>query len=239
MGKVKPDLAGAYVSKVGGVAYYIKDGVNYVRSLSKSGYKSNTPLQAGVKARFKSASQMAGQMKEIAKVVRWTGILDTETDWKVENHGVNGRSIPHTVSTVKFACQQVRDWHRKPNSVWLLVMLGTNDLLENPDFTAADVAKRMERFLKRMMEEAGLASRKMRLRLIAPPAMQEGQWVDRPELLTESRNLGKEYKRIAKRLGIAFTDASGWEIPTIYDGVHFTKEGHRIFAENIRKELNI
>ena len=37
MGKVKPDLAGAYVSKVGGVAYYIKDGVNYVRSLSKSG----------------------------------------------------------------------------------------------------------------------------------------------------------------------------------------------------------
>lgn len=45
-----------------------KDGVNYVRSLSKSGYKSNTPLQAGVKARFKSASQMAGQMKEIAKV---------------------------------------------------------------------------------------------------------------------------------------------------------------------------
>ena len=138
------------------------------------------------------------------KEVRWTGILDTETDWKVENHGVNGRSIPHTVSTVKFACQQVRDWHRKPNSVWLLVMLGTNDLLENPDFTAADVAKRMERFLKRMMEEAGLA-----------------------------------YKRIAKRLGIAFTDASGWEIPTIYDGVHFTEEGHRIFAENIRKELNI
>ena len=63
------------------------------------------------------------------KEVRWTGILDTETDWKVENHGVNGRSIPHTVSTVKFACQQVRDWHRKPNSVWLLVMLGTNDLL--------------------------------------------------------------------------------------------------------------
>ena len=85
------------------------------------------------------------------KEVRWTGILDTETDWKVENHGVNGRSIPHTVSTVKFACQQVRDWHRKPNSVWLLVMLGTNDLLENPDFTAADVAKRMERFLKRKL----------------------------------------------------------------------------------------
>lgn len=79
----------------------------------------------------------------------------------------------------------------------------------------------------------------MRLRLIAPPAMQEGQWVDRPELLTESRNLGKNIKGLQSCIGIAFTDASGWEIPTIYDGVHFTKEGHRIFAENIRKELNI
>lgn len=173
------------------------------------------------------------------KDVRWTGILETETAWKIENHGVNGRSIPHTVSTVKFVCDQVRDWHRRPNSVWLWVMLGTNDLLENPDFTAADVAKRMERFLKRLMEEAGLASRKMKLRLIAPPAMKEGAWVDRPELLTESRNLGKEYQRIARRVGVAFTDASGWEIPTIYDGVHFTEEGHRMFAEKIREEIKI
>ena len=106
-------------------------------------------------------------------------------------------------------------------------------------FTAADVAKRMERFLKRMMEEAGLASRKMRLRLIAPPAMQEGQWVDRPELLTESRNLGKEYKRIAKRLGIAFTDASDGKSRQFTMEFILRKKDTVFFAENIRKELNI
>ena len=62
-------------------------------------------------------------------------------------------------------------------------MLGTNDLLENPDFTAADVAKRMERFLKRMMEEAGLVSRKMRLRLFDRTAGNAGRTgVGRPEL---------------------------------------------------------
>lgn len=90
------------------------------------------------------------------KEVRWTGILDTETDWKVENHGVNGRSIPHTVSTVKFACQQVRDWPRKPEfgmasgNAWNKIFWKIRIL------QPADVAKRMERFLKRMMEEAGL-----------------------------------------------------------------------------------
>lgn len=173
------------------------------------------------------------------KEIRWTGILDEETAWNVENHGVNGRSIPHTVSTVKFACEQVRKWHRHPNSVWLWVMLGTNDLLENPEFTAADVAKRMERFLKRLMEEAGFSSRKMRLRLIAPPHLQKGEWVDSERVYEESRRLGAEYKRTAERLGIAFTDAGQWEIPTIYDGVHFTEEGHKIFAEEIRRELKI
>lgn len=177
--------------------------------------------------------------KRFPKEIRWTGILDSQTDWTIENHGVCGRCIPHNVSTVKFACEQVRDWQRRPGNVWLWVMLGTNDLLENPDFTAKDVAKRMEHFLKRFMEEPGFTSRKMRLRLIAPPAMNEGEWVNRPGLLSESRNLGKEYRRSAERLGIAFTNANEWDIPTIYDGVHFTEEGHRIFAENIRKELNI
>ena len=74
----------------------------------------------------------------------------------------------------------------------------------------------------------------MRLRLIAPPAMQEGQWVDRPELLTESCNLGKEYKGLPKRLGIAL------QMPVDGKSRQFTmefilEEGHRIFAENIRK----
>ena len=45
MGKIKPDLAGAYVSKVGGVAYYIKDGVNYVRSLSRANINPILPCR--------------------------------------------------------------------------------------------------------------------------------------------------------------------------------------------------
>ena len=167
---------------------------------------------------------------------RWTGIIQNSGLYDVVNLGENGREIPSDQWELNELTEILR---REGDFDLLAVMLGTNDLLENPDFTAVDVAKRMERFLKRLMEEAGLASRKMKLRLIAPPAMQEGAWADRPELLTESRNLGKEYQRIARRVGVAFTDASGWEIPVIYDGVHFTEDGHRIFVEKIREEIRI
>lgn len=68
MGRIKPDLAGAFAKRVGGAAYYWKNGVNYVRSLSKGEYTSNTPQQAEVRAKFTSASQVAAYVKDIAKV---------------------------------------------------------------------------------------------------------------------------------------------------------------------------
>lgn len=68
MGKIRPDLVGAFVNKIGGATYYLRDGVNYVRSLSKEEYTSNTPRQAEVRAKFASASQVAAHVKDIAKV---------------------------------------------------------------------------------------------------------------------------------------------------------------------------
>ena len=37
--------------------------------------------------------------------------------------------------------------------------------------------------------------------------------------------------------GIGFVDAGAWKIPLAFDGVHFTENGHRIFAENLYKYL--
>lgn len=67
--------------------------------------------------------------------------------------------------------------------------------------------------------------------------MEYGAWVDEERLYQESRQLGEEYKKVAERLGIGFTDAGKWDIPVVYDGVHFSEKGHHIFAQNIQEEI--
>ena len=168
---------------------------------------------------------------------RWTGILESETDWKIENHGICGRCIPHTESQIRFACEQLKDWQDKTEPVEMWIMLGTNDLLQESRFTAEDVALRMETFLGKIMSEPPVSSGKIRLRLISPPWMEYGAWVNEERLYRESRRLGDEYRKVAERLGIGFTDAGKWEIPVVYDGVHFSEKGHHIFAENIKNIL--
>ena len=42
---------------------------------------------------------------------------------------------------------------------------------------------------------------------------------------------------LAQRLGVAFGDTAGWDIPLLFDGVHFSPEGHHRFAEHLAKLL--
>ena len=45
------------------------------------------------------------------------------------------------------------------------------------------------------------------------------------------------YWHLAGRLGILFAGADRWEIPLAYDGVHFTEQGHRAFAQALFETL--
>lgn len=144
---------------------------------------------------------------------RWTGILESEIDWKIEDHGICGRCIPHTGSQIRFACEQLRDWQDMDAPVQLWIMLGTNDLLQERQFTAEDTAQRMEAFLKKIMAEPAVSDGKITLRLIAPARMEYGVWVDEERLYLESRRLGEAYRKVAERMEIEFTDAGKWEIP--------------------------
>ena len=70
-----------------------------------------------------------------------------------------------------------------------------------------------------------------------PPAMKRGAWVEKDSLCLESEHLGGEYRRIAEKLKIRFTDAGKWGVQVVFDGVHFSEEGHRKFAAGMLKEL--
>lgn len=41
------------------------------------------------------------------------------------------------------------------------------------------------------------------------------------------------YRDLAALCGVSFCDASGWDIPVVFDGVHFSEQGHRRFAEQL------
>ena len=69
--------------------------------------------------------------------------------------------------------------------------------------------------------------------------MKRGAWVPTDELVTESIQLAEEYKFLAEKLNIPFVDTREWNMELTFDGVHFTEDGHHVFAENLGKELRL
>lgn len=148
---------------------------------------------------------------------RWVDILAAETGWSVCNMGQNGREIPATAPFLP------------TNTDLLIVMLGTNDLLQGK--SPEQAAERLERFL------SGISLDRSKILVIAPPPVKRGAWVPDQQLIDDSHTFSQLCQTLAEQLGIRFADARKWDIPLAYDGVHFTEQGHRAFAAGLLEEL--
>ena len=153
---------------------------------------------------------------------RWVDLLAQRSGWEVLNAGENGREIPRTAGELRRFAQLLSGC--QPVDL-LLVMLGGNDLLQGAD--AAGVAVRMEAFLTQ------IPLPREQIVLIGPPPVKPGAWVTEERLLADSVGLAAAYQALSQKLGTRFVDAGGWEIALTFDGVHFSEEGHRTFAENL------
>ena len=151
---------------------------------------------------------------------RWVDILTKQTGWEIINTGANGREIPRNSYALRLLNEHA------PVDI-LLVMLGTNDLLQLDTPEAA--AERMEGFLS--------SADPRKVVLVAPPAMVWGEWVQDEELIADSRRLAQLYEALSIRLGIRFLNADAWNIPLAFDGVHFTQAAQEVFADALAKEL--
>ena len=154
----------------------------------------------------------------------WTELLHNSGD-QVANCGQNGLDIAtclEALESVETLLARAKPLDR------LLVMLGTNDILNGA--SAEKSTQRMEQLLQYIVPRLDGT----KLLLIAPPLIQLGAWVQEERLLTESQKLCEAYCDLAEKLGVAFTDASAWDIPLAFDGVHFTQEGHVAFAEGLK-----
>lgn len=85
--------------------------------------------------------------------VRWTALLQAQ-GWDIFNAGQNGRSIPRNGWEIETLAQLIR--RHQPDIV--TVMLGSNDLLQDPALSAAGCGERMKRFLKALLEQTPPAS---------------------------------------------------------------------------------
>ena len=148
---------------------------------------------------------------------RWVDILATETGWTVCNMGQNGREIPSVVPALP------------ADTDLLIVMLGTNDLLQGQ--SPEQAAERLERFL------TGVSLDRSKILLIAPLPVTLGAWVPSPQLIEDSHAFAQLCQTLAERLGIRFADAGKWDVSLAYDGVHFTEQGHKNFAAGLLEEL--
>lgn len=148
---------------------------------------------------------------------RWVDILAEETGWTVRNLGENGREIP--ASAPVFSA----------DTDLLIVMLGTNDLLQGCSPERA--AERVEHFL------SALSMDQSKILLIAPPPVTLGAWVPNQQLIENSRTFARLCQTLAERMGLRFADAGKWNISLAYDGVHFTEQGHRAFVAGLLEEL--
>ena len=151
--------------------------------------------------------------------VRWTDRLEGHD---VINCGLNGMTVPRDHGR---SAERIRS--SAPDLV--TVMLGTNDLLSG--LSAAEITGRMEAFLD------SLSAAGRPLMLISPPVLQHGEWVTDDCYVKESRKLGGMYRGLADRKRCLFADAGEWDIETAFDGVHFSPEGHAVFAQKLNEIL--
>ena len=156
--------------------------------------------------------------------IRWTGIVKKalEEEASLLEDGLNGRPLPSLP----------RDEH-KLNSILsylepgdlLVVMLGTNDIAYSfPPEPEVPIDK-MDDLLRWLKENASGID----ILIIAPPCPR----VEHSAFYDMSLIMNKGFEDLCKDYGFLFADAEQWGIDLQYDGIHFSEEGHRRFAENI------
>ena len=156
--------------------------------------------------------------------VRWATMVKSALpdSYEVIEEGMNGRMLPgveHGYFVELLSGLASEDT--------VVMMLGTNDVLLSyrPDVT--QIADKMERILSYVKKNfAG------KFIMIAPPLI-EAVEPDLKAYRDASIEMNQRFMELAKRYEIPALDASEWNITMGYDGVHFTVEGHKRFAEKM------
>jgi lysophospholipase L1-like esterase len=185
---------------------------------------------------------------------RWPEILARKLGdgYKILEDGQPGRTTIYNDGTEPFAryCNGI---DHLANSLMtnlpldlVVIMLGTNDLHCLTPPTEETLGIGIERLIDevRSFPECGYRNIAPPILVVAPPHFKKpkGRIEVFPKFHGEdgirlSKLFGPVYQEVAKRKGCYFLDSSEYAEPHEADGVHFTKESHRIFADAIYKSI--
>ena len=143
----------------------------------------------------------------------WPSLLAERLSSEVINLGENGAEIPHSQGMMTLRIRQIEK--HLPADL-LIMMLGTNDVLQTIHEPEKTAAKRMDFWLSRVQEIFPA----LPILLLAPPDVYGHQ-------------LGCLYREAAEKHGTPFADCNTWSLPLAFDGVHLTEEGHQQMSEKI------
>ena len=119
----------------------------------------------------------------------------------------------------------------------VVILLGSNDLLQMSPPQAEVVVERMRALLAWLLVRRGQWGGQTQFLLAAPPPMRRGAWVADEAWAEASRHLAEQYGALAREQGIAFADGGAWGVELAFDGVHFTQRGHLAFAQGMDRAL--
>ena len=172
----------------------------------------------------------------VPETIRWTNVLQERLrgDWEIVVKAWNGKEIPETPTEWSAARDTIVSC--MPFQLFA-VMLGTNDYLNMYEPDIEEVTNRMRRFaynIIRMEEYQMIAPRFL---LIAPPAIHTMQDEFYAKYDTTNGAFAASYRALAAELKVDFADASSWEMPVAFDGIHLSEEANRIFADRMEETV--
>lgn len=170
--------------------------------------------------------------ERLPEAKRWPVILQRHLKTvNVIDDGQNGRCLP----CGEAGNERFRILLRRYDTLdYFMVMLGTNDLLNQPDPDPIEVADNMEYFIRTIQSVHSECT----CIVVAPPYM--GFPSEHPMHSYQKANeeLGVLYHKISDKYNARFIDTAGWRPELFYDGIHLTEKGNEQFGEYILDALN-
>ena len=119
----------------------------------------------------------------------------------------------------------------------VVVMLGTNELKTMFNKTIEEVGELFEKYIVETIinRKSQISDNYYKLLIVAPPIAKDDGSGKYTGAYEKSLKFNEVYSEIAKRNNCYFVDNNLLDVGI--DGVHLTKESHKILAEKIYKEI--